>query len=137
MQENNYYPIESEDLDIKSLIFRYLRYWYLFIIGVLVSGAIAWLYLRYSTPEYNITSTLLIKDDKKGPNLSDNTVFSDLALFQISKNINDEIQLLKSKSLMQRVLKELDLYTSYYKEGDIKTTEIYGASVPVKVIVHH
>src|SRR5699024_11904229 len=51
--------------------------------------------------------------------------------------INDEIQLLKSKSLMQRVLKELDIYTSYYKEGDIKTTEIYGASVPVKVIVHH
>src|SRR5699024_8273219 len=117
MQENNYYPIESEDLDIKSLIFIYLRYWYLFIIGVLVSCAIAWLYLRYRTPEYYITSTILIKDDKKGHNLYDNTFFSDLSLFQISKNINDEIQFLKSKSLMQLVLKELDLYTSYYKEG--------------------
>src|SRR5690554_474157 len=136
MQDTNQYSIETEDVDIRSLILRYLRYWYLFLIGIILSGTGAWLYLRYSTPEYSISSTLLIKDDKKGPTISDNAVFNDLALFQTTNNINNEIQLLKSKGLMRRVLMELDLYTSYYKEGDIKTTEIYGVNVPVKVIIH-
>src|SRR5690606_21289789 len=52
------------------------------------------------------------------------------------KNIHNEIQVLKSKSLMKRVLTELDLFASFYKEGEIKTTEIYGKNLPIKVIVH-
>ena len=136
MAEKEVIQFQSEDIDIKGILMKYLRYWYFFATGVIVCLGIAFLYLRYSTPQYQISSTLLIKDDKKGPDLSGNTVFSDLDLFQSSKNIHNEIQVLKSKSLMQRVLKELNLYASYYVEGDVKTSEIYGRSNQVKVIVH-
>ena len=136
MAEKEIVQFQPEDIDIKGMLMKYLRYWYFFAIGVFFCLGIAFIYLRYSTPQYSISSTLLIKDDKKGPDLSGNTVFSDLDLFQSSKNINNEIQVLKSKSLMLRVLKELDLYTSFYVEGDVKTSEIYGRFVPVKVIVH-
>ncbi|AKD01938.1 tyrosine-protein kinase [Pontibacter korlensis] len=135
MSEKEVFQFESEEIDIKNILQKYLRYWYLFVIGVVICLGLAFLYLRYATPAYNISSTLLIKDDKKGPDLSGNAVFSDLELFKASKNIDNEIQVLKSKSLMQRVLTELSLYTSYYVEGNIKTSEVYGRSLPVKVIV--
>src|SRR5690606_6479074 len=37
------------------------------------------------------------------------------------------------KTLMYRVLEELNLQTTYYTEGNIKTTEIYGKSLPIRL----
>ncbi|MBB6612722.1 polysaccharide biosynthesis tyrosine autokinase [Pontibacter sp. Tf4] len=135
MSEKEIFQLESEEINLKEVLQKYLRYWYLFVIGVIVAGAVAFVYLRYSTPQYRISSTLLIKDDKKGPSLAENAVLDDLNLFQAGKNIDNEIEILKSKSLMNRVLQELALNTSYYVDGRVKSTEIYGASMPLKVIV--
>jgi tyrosine-protein kinase Etk/Wzc len=135
MSEKELFQFDSEEINIKEVIQKYLRYWYLFILGVIVSGTVAFIYLRYTTPKYRISSTLLIKDDKKGPSLAENAVLDDLNLFQSGKNIDNEIEILKSKSLMNRVLQELSLNTTYYVDGRFKSTEIYGGSMPLKVIV--
>ncbi|GAB3203686.1 capsular exopolysaccharide synthesis family protein [Pontibacter aydingkolensis] len=135
MSEKEVFMLESEQIDIKSIVGRYLRYWYLFAIGVIISMVVALLYLRYTTPEYSISSTLLIKDDKKGADLSGNVAFNDLEIFQSSKSLDNQIQILKSKSLMQRVLTDLSLYTSFYTEGRLKTTEVFGRSQPIKIVV--
>ncbi|MEJ8756935.1 polysaccharide biosynthesis tyrosine autokinase [Pontibacter sp. H259] len=137
MTERDFFQFEAEneEIDIKALIVKYLRYWYLFVVGVILSVTIAYLYLRYATPQYSVSATLLIKDDKKGPDLADNAVFSDLDIFNSKKNIDNEIEVLKSKTLMQRVLSELELYVTYYKKGRVKETEIFGSKVPIKLIV--
>ncbi|MBC5773004.1 polysaccharide biosynthesis tyrosine autokinase [Pontibacter sp. KCTC 32443] len=135
MSEKEIFQFDSEEINIKEIVQRYFRYWYLFITGVVVAGIVAFVYLRYSTPQYRISSTLLIKDDKKGPSLAENAVLDDLDLFQTGKNIDNEIEILKSKSLMNRVLKELSLHTTYHVDGRVKSTEIYGATMPIKVIV--
>ncbi|MBC5993348.1 GumC family protein [Pontibacter cellulosilyticus] len=136
MSEKEVFMLESEQIDIKSIVAKYLRYWYLFAIGVVLSMVIAFLYLRYTTPEYSISSTLLIKDDKKGPDLlGSNVAFSDLEIFQSSKSLDNQIQILKSKSLMQRVLTDLSMFTSFYVEGRVKTTEVFGRSQPFRIIV--
>lgn len=135
MPEKEVFQFEAEEINIKEVFQKYLKYWYLFVIGVIIAGAVAFLYLRYTTPQYRINSSLLIKDDKKGPSLADNVVLEDLDLFQAGKNIDNEIEILKSKSLMNRVLKELALNTTYYVDGRVKSTEIFGNTMPVKVIV--
>lgn len=135
MSEKELYQFEAEEINIKEVLQKYLRYWYLFVLGVLIAGTAAFIYLRYTTPQYRVSSTLLIKDDKKGPSLSENAVLNDLDLFQSGKNIDNEIEILKSKSLMNRVLKELALNTTYYVDGRVKSTEIYGNGMPVKLIV--
>jgi tyrosine-protein kinase Etk/Wzc len=135
MSEKEIFQFESEEINIKEVLQKYLKYWYLFVLGVIIAGAVAFVYLRYVTPQYRISSTLLIKDDKKGPSLADNAVLDDLNLFQSGKNIDNEIEILKSKSLMNRVLQELSLNTTYYVDGRVKSTEIYGAAMPLKVIV--
>ena len=66
---NNYIEDVSEKIDLRAELNKYLRYWYWFVLGALLCLLAGWLYLRYTTPEYNISSTLLIKDDKKGSDL--------------------------------------------------------------------
>ncbi|WKN32551.1 polysaccharide biosynthesis tyrosine autokinase [Porifericola rhodea] len=126
---------EAEPIDLKALIRKYLRYWHWFAIGLIFSVGAAFLYLRYTTPEYNISGTILIKDDEKGPSFSSEELFAELDIFQTSKNLENEIEILRSKSLMQRVLGELGLQTSYFVKGRIRDVEVYGKNAPVKAII--
>jgi capsular exopolysaccharide synthesis family protein len=126
---------ESEQINLKNILVKYFRYWYLFVVILFLCMGAAYLYLRYATPEYMISSTLLIKDDKKEPELLRGAVDSEFDVFRATKNINNEIVILKSKSLMQRVLEELAMFTSYYVEGPMDYVEIYGQSLPLHVII--
>ncbi|WP_347158212.1 GumC family protein [Pontibacter chitinilyticus] len=135
MNNKDMLQLQPEQINLKGILQKYLRYWYLFVACVVLCVGIAYLYLRYTTPEYLISSTLLIKDDTRGPELAGNTIDNDFDIFRSSKNMNNEIEVLRSKSLMQRVLTELSLNTSYLIEGEVKYSEIYGKDVPVKVII--
>jgi tyrosine-protein kinase Etk/Wzc len=123
----------GEETDFQAVLFKYLRFWYLFLVGVLLCMAFGYFYLRYSTPMYNASSTILIKDYKKGPELFGNAAFNELDLFNTAKNINNEIHILKSPDMMEQVLRELELNTSYYVEGRFKTSELYGAKLPIRM----
>jgi tyrosine-protein kinase Etk/Wzc len=128
-------PQVSEEINIKALLYHYLRYWYLFAIGVAVAFTLAFLYLRYTTPEYTVKSKILIRDDKKGADMLGGSALGDLDIFKSSKSIDNEIEVLNAISLMERVLTELSLNVTYYKEGRIKEGEIYGKDVPIKIII--
>jgi capsular exopolysaccharide synthesis family protein len=96
------------------------------------------MYLQYTTPEYFITSTLLIKDDKKQGDAPLSIDFGDGEITSsYNQNIDNEIEVLKSKELMQRVLKELSMEVSYFVEGRFVMEEIYGEDLPVKVIINN
>lgn len=93
------------------------------------------MYLRYyAVSRYNVYSTLLIKDDKSGQSLANTDALNDLSSFKSTRNIDNETEVIKSKSLMRRVLSELGLATNYYIEGRVTDKEIYGSALPFKVI---
>jgi tyrosine-protein kinase Etk/Wzc len=125
----------SAKINIKAVLFRYLQYWYLFVIGVVLCVSAAYIRIRYTVPQYYISSNILIKDDKKGQGLAESAAFSDLNTFQFGKNIDNEIILLKSRNLVERVLTELSFHTTYYYEGRFHDLEVYGSNLPLKVIV--
>ncbi|MBC5992536.1 polysaccharide biosynthesis tyrosine autokinase [Pontibacter sp. SD6] len=125
----------SGQIDFKALFFKCLRLWYLFVLGVVVALGLGFLYLQYTTPHYTVKSKILIKDDEKGADLLSGGAFSDLDIFSDTKNIDNEVEVLNSISLMERVLTELSLSTSYFTPGYFRDEEIYGKELPVKVIV--
>ncbi|MFR9004794.1 MAG: tyrosine protein kinase, partial [Parabacteroides merdae] len=85
------------------------------------------------TPVYNINASIIIKDDKKGGNASDLSAFEDIGIISSSKNIDNEIEILRSKSLIKDVVSELGLYINYSGESGFNKTDLYGSS---PVLVH-
>ncbi len=136
MKENGQ-QFSQEDISIKDQIQQYLHYWPWFIISLIVCISFAWLHLRYSTYEYISEATILIKDDKNA-SLSEIAIFEDLGFTGGGLNksqFENEIEILKSKKLLKRVANNLKLNIRYFKEGKIKTSELYNNDKPFTVKV--
>jgi tyrosine-protein kinase Etk/Wzc len=140
MSNKELFPLNAEmpePKNLKIILSRYARFWYLFLIGALLGLGSAYAYMHYyAVPQYVVYSTMLVKDDKNTQGLSSADAFNDLGTFKSTKNIDNEIEILKSKSLMNRVVGELDLSISYFVEGKIKDKEIYGSALPIKILIN-
>ena len=125
----------EEQINIQEILFRYLIHWPWFVVSVIVCVALAWGYLRLTTPIYNISATVLIKDEKKsgGANMSSEMEKMGLNGFvSSSSNIENEIEVLKSRTLAREVVSSLGLFVTYIDEDKFPNKELYRTS-PVLV----
>jgi len=106
----------------KEFLFKYLVYLPLFIASLAISIAIAYLYLRYQVPSYNSSVSILIKDDK---NSQPADALNEIVLFKPKTNLANEIEILKSATLMRKVVNAIGLNTQYWIEGNVKRSEVY------------
>lgn len=109
---------------------RYFPYWPAFILLLGIGIACAWSYLRYVIPVYESSATILIKDEKKG--LDESKMLESFNLLATKKIIENEIEILRSRSLMTEVVKKLNLYAPVFEEGKLVTHSGYLTS-PIKV----
>lgn len=137
MSTKELFPLASEKANSKNigqLISHYTKYWYLFLLSIIICLSISYAYLKYyAVPEYAISSSLLVKEDKGGGAGSEESF--NLNIFASSKNLNNEIEILESSSLMERVVGALGLTTTYHKVGSFRNIELYGTQPPIKVVV--
>jgi len=116
----------DESVGVRELLEKYLIHLKWFILSVLIFGALAFLKLRYEVPLYKISSSILIKEKDKGSSYADLSSFEDLGLFGSGDNkLENEIQVLKSRKLMTKVVEELKLNTRYYIEDSPYNIELY------------
>ena len=126
---------KEENIDVKELLFKYLIHWPWFVGAVVVCLIAAWVYLYTSTPVYNISATVLIKDDKKGGSAGMLSGLESLGLdgmISSSQNIDNEIEVLRSKTIVKEVVEDLGLYISYTDEDEFPSRNMYKTS-PVQV----
>lgn len=126
---------KEENIDVKELLFKYLIHWPWFVGAVIACLIAAWVYLYISTPVYNISATVLIKDDKKGGSAGMSTELENLGLdglISSSQNIDNEIEVLRSKTIAKEVVEDLGLYISYTDEDEFPSRNMYKTS-PVQV----
>ena len=126
---------KEENIDVKELLFKYLIHWPWFVGAVVACLIAAWAYLYMSTPVYNISATVLIKDDKKGGGAGMSTELENLGLdglISSSQNIDNEIEVLRSKTIAKEVVEDLGLYISYTDKDEFPSRNIYKTS-PVQV----
>lgn len=103
--------------------------------AVILCVIVAWIYLRMVTPVYNISATVLIKDDKKGGASSQLSELENLGLdgmFSSSQNFDNELEVLRSKTLAKEVIQQLNLYVSYMDEDEFPARDMYKIS-PIQV----
>ena len=129
----------EEQVNIQELLFRYLIHWPWFVVSIIICIACAWGYLRLTTPIYNISATVLIKDEKKGGGASMSSDLEKMGLegfVSSSSNVDNEIEVLRSKSLAREVVNNLGLFVTYMDEDESPSKELYHTS-PVLVSLTH
>ena len=138
MKETNFneeQESKEENIDVKELLFKYLIHWPWFVGAVVACLIAAWVYLHMSTPVYNISATVLIKDDKKGGSAGMLSGLESLGLdgmVSSSQNIDNEIEVLRSKTIVKEVVEDLGLYISYTDKDEFPSRNMYKTS-PVQV----
>ncbi len=131
MQTNqNKFVKPADDNQLGQIVAGYLAYWPAFLVCLSLALGAAFFYLRYSTPKYEATATLVIKDQKKGDDYSKE--MESIDMINTNKIIENETEVLQSRSIMDNVVRKLRLYAPVSQEGKIKTEPAYTTS-PVLV----
>ena len=132
--ENNINEQDEEKVNYQELLFRYIIHWPWFMVSVLICLIGAWGYLYFQTPVYQVSASIMIKDDKKGGN-SGSADLENLGLGGVitsTQSIDYEIDVLRSKTILKEVVNNLELYITYYDKDKFPKQEMYKTS-PVVV----
>ena len=108
---------DDKEIDIQELLFKYLIHWPWFVGAVIVCLISAYIYLYVATPVYNISATALIKDDKKGGSSNNVAGLDELGLSGLitsSQSIDNEIEVLRSKTLVKNCLPSFLLIREHF-----------------------
>ncbi|MFK5981658.1 MAG: polysaccharide biosynthesis tyrosine autokinase [Flavobacteriaceae bacterium] len=131
---NNNLANKLEEHSIKDLIFPYTRKWIWFLLGLIIAIILAFIYLRYTMPQYESKSVIVINEGSENNFSADLAPFSKLGIFKkFNKGkLENEIAILKSRQIISKVIDKLSLNTKYEVEGRVITSEQYPSS-PIKV----
>lgn len=125
---------ETSGFDYKTFLVKLLMYWPWIVGCVLVALIGAFFYLKTLTPLYTVSSSVLIKDNN-GKTSGSEASLADLGFVTSStQNFDNELEILRSRTLLKKVVTNLDLYISYNLPGQFRNEEVYKQS-PVKVWV--
>ncbi|MDT0644571.1 polysaccharide biosynthesis tyrosine autokinase [Zunongwangia sp. F363] len=119
--------IEST-FDLKAELFKYLTHWKWLLFGLLLGGLIAYLYNRYTIPQYYSESSMMIVKDEDKSVMSAIPSGNSSILSLENSTLANQIVTLKSKQMVASVVDELDQNISYFIEGNVITVEAYKSS---------
>jgi capsular exopolysaccharide synthesis family protein len=122
-----------DTIDLKKIFFLVLGHWYYFLIvlGFALGGA--FLHLRYTMPVYRVSTSLLIEEGSKSGVTGTEELLKGFGLKPGSKNLDNQIQILSSYTLIEATLQELPYVLDYYVKGRVKTASLYPNS-PIVVV---
>lgn len=126
IQENE----EKSSFDFATIYTVLILNWKWFVLSLIICMGAAHIYLRYATPIYQSAAKLLIKDDEgSGSSFKgSNSIMSatNLGIISNSNGIDNEMEILKSRTLAQQTVYDLKLYVNYRHEGKLKDHVLYG-----------
>ena len=141
MNENNLFDTpeqKEEDFNLYRVIFKYLIYWPWFVASVIVCVVGAFIYLRYQTPVYNVGASVLIKEDDPRSRAMKSSngaleALQGMGGFSMTSNFDNEVEILKSRTLIQKVVTRLGLYISTVEDRSFGYDLPLYKSAPVQV----
>lgn len=124
----------DNSIKTEKLLSTILAYWPVLAVCVVITMLAAYIYLRYTTPRYMSYAKVLIKDEKKSGSMGEGQLLQELGLQTTAANIENEVEIFKSRTLMKKVVDELQLNIHYYAPGRIKTSEYYYTDLPFRFV---
>lgn len=133
MKEDQHTPVDNsqeESINYQALLQKCRLHWRWFIASILTCFILAFVYIRYTPPEYNVSASILIQgDDKKGSLGGASggalSMLQGIGGFSISTNFDNELEIIQSRTLLKKVVTDLGLYISTSQQ------RLLGYNVPL------
>ena len=126
---------ETENINIKDIVNQYLKYWYWFIICIFISLCCAFYYLRYTPKQYNSKAKILLNNSQSSTGeLAGIMDISKLTSTEADGEITDQIEIIKSRRILEKVIQKNDYNVSYLTIGKVIESEIPHDKSPIKII---
>ena len=116
-------PAQKEESLFVKMMNKYLAYWPIFLIFLVFSSGLAYVYILYASPKYEAKASLIIKDEKKGND--DSKLMESLNMINAKKIIENEIEVLQSRTLVDNVVNKLHLYAPVFQESKFNSLSAY------------
>ncbi|RED47081.1 capsular exopolysaccharide synthesis family protein [Winogradskyella eximia] len=130
---NNFKSFDDDNsIDLKQEVSKFLRYWPWFVLALFIALISAYVYLRFAPRIYQTSAKMKILDESEGLELPT----SAFVFKRVNINLENEIQILTSYLILEKVSKELNLNTSFYEEGTIQTAQIAQLPFNYEQIIH-
>jgi len=129
---------KEEEFNLREIIKPYTKKWYWFLVSIFLTTILAICYILFTTPVYKLQSSVLIKDAKKMSNASaDFGVLSGFGGFagMGTNSIENELEIFKSKKIMEDVSKNLKLQVSIFSREKFHDIELYKDTNPINILV--
>lgn len=123
---------EEEPFDIRGYLIKLLAHWKWFVVSLVLCLAAAFLFNRYATPRYPVKAYILIEDEKSNVT---SALLQEMDIYRSSSNIENEIGILSSFSLIKRTIDSLEYDIVYQSLGRVRDVELYHKNLPFRVVV--
>jgi len=126
---------EETTVSIREIVDVYLKHWRWLVASTVFCLFLGWVYARYQTPSYESAASVLIEQEGNASVSEELGMLKDLGLANGGSVLEDEIELYKSRSIMERVVRDLQLHWKYQILGTatgLVRSELYDAN-PVHI----
>jgi tyrosine-protein kinase Etk/Wzc len=122
---------QKQENILNQILTLFLPYWPVFIFSIFFGLGVGLLYISFTNPKYEASATLIVKDETKGND--DSKFMESLNLINTKKIVENEIEVLQSRKLMNEVVKSLHLYAPIFEDGNFNSNSAFLTS-PILVI---
>jgi tyrosine-protein kinase Etk/Wzc len=125
----------EESIDLKKVFAKIIDKWPWFLISIIICMIASVLYTKYTPPVYQITAKVLVNDNEKGGSLGKQAgALMDFGGLIGSKNsVDNETEILKTRFLMEQVVREMQLNIVYSQKSNLVSREVYHS--PYKLVI--
>lgn len=130
MNEGN---TNSHSRSIQEIISPYVKNWKVIVCFLILCVGMGFLYCKVSANQYFTNAKILISDDnerQRGIGL-DMSFLESFGLGRNTGSIDNEIEILRSRTINNKVIDSLNLNVRYLKKEGLETTELYKTN-PIK-----
>lgn len=137
--EEEFKLLSEKSFDFIGLFIKYLSFWKWFLISLVVFIIIALIYVKYTLPVYKVQTSVLFQDSRRGSGSTAAGAFDGMGLITQTSNVDNEMKMLGSALIAEKVVRELENYTSYTQFGSFlniipyKEKVLYGNQSPVHI----
>ncbi|MES2375622.1 MAG: polysaccharide biosynthesis tyrosine autokinase [Bacteroidota bacterium] len=128
-QANKRPPLIDEDFDLREVLAKYIYYWPVFLLFTIITMIGAYAFHMVTKPVYDIKATMLLQDDKGGNDIK--TSLQEMGISSTPKNLENDVELLKSRKNVESVVNDLKLWISYKAVVNHLKENLYKNTTPV------